>query len=316
MNNNKINNNWISVIPRKRQLKNNKNNKTKKNNTQKVSLFGKNVPITIRNAFFNNSPDNLSDKLFINPERTTIRRNRTVRNNMEIEIFDDSYKKQIETGLVKFFKEGYQKNISKEDSDEIIINYINDFLIKYNIVISGGFILKCLGLFDNDTGLTSKDIDIYVPYTNLEDWNTINTVLQKLFDVRIKDDGTPDINYMRFRFFIDRGMYSVSKHYKDNNIEMDIIRCLPSKMPSDIIFKFDLSFCKNGYDGNKLWSFDKDAVLKLRPGKLNNKNVNNYIHRSNPRELVRLKKYINRGFAVQYKDPTTGDMIDIKRNNI
>jgi hypothetical protein len=96
---------------------------------------------------------------------------------------------------------------------------------------------------------------------------------------------------------------------------MDIVQAATKSSPIQIIRSFDLTFCQNWYDGDELWSMDREAVYKRAPGTLEHSYVPIYLS-GNPVTRKRILKYINRGFRVQYMDPTTGTPTEITQANV
>ncbi len=247
------------------------------------------------------------------------------------QMLGDKEKKKVQSALVDFFREGYMQNIAQGEpaTDEQILNYINAFLVKYSIKISGGFILKNMGMFEGNTGSTSIDIDIYLPYVQKgnpyakrEYTKGIHKVLQDLFNVD-KVNGKAKHKYFRVTrtaskkqaFFQKNGIYSVTKYSKGENAEMDLVQADTTTTPIRIIQRFDLTFCQNWYDGENLWSMDKEAVYKRAPGRLEDSYVPLYLD-GNPVTRKRIAKYMKRGFSVQYKNPETGEMVLITEENV
>jgi hypothetical protein len=100
-----------------------------------------------------------------------------------------------------------------------------------------------------------------------------------------------------------------------NKSEMDIVQAATKSSPVQIIRSFDLTFCQNWYDGDELWSMDREAVYKRSPGTLEDSYVPIYMS-GNPVTRKRILKYIKRGFRVQYTDPTTGAPTEITQANV
>jgi hypothetical protein len=97
--------------------------------------------------------------------------------------------------------------------------------------------------------------------------------------------------------------------------EMDIVQAATKSSPVQIIRSFDLTFCQNWYDGDELWSMDREAVYKRSPGTLEDSYVPIYLS-GNPVTRKRILKYMQRGFRVQYADPISGAPIEITQANV
>jgi hypothetical protein len=249
----------------------------------------------------------------------------------EPQLLGEKETKKVQAALVEFFREGYEQNVSHGEpaSDERILAYINAILVQYKIKISGGFILKNMGMFEGNTGASSIDIDIYLPYLHKGNpyqkrahTQAIHKALQDLFNVD-KVNGKPKHKYFRVTrfaskkqaFFQKNGIYSVTKYSKGETAEMDLVQADTTTTPIRIIQRFDLTFCQNWYDGEHLWSMDKEAVYKRAPGRLEDSYVPLYLD-GNPVTRKRIAKYMKRGFSVQYKDPESEEMVLITEENV
>lgn len=96
---------------------------------------------------------------------------------------------------------------------------------------------------------------------------------------------------------------------------MDLVQADSNSTPIQIIQRFDLSFCQNWYDGENLWSMDRDAVYKEEDGLLEDSYVPLYLEK-NPVTRKRIAKYMKRGFGVKYRDPETGVFRTITEQNV
>lgn len=275
--------------------------------------------------------EELPDELFIMAQNTPESTENTENTGPEPQLLDEEDKQKVQRGLVEFFRDGYIKNVSNGEpaSDETILNYINSILVTYGVKISGGFILKNMGMFRGNTGSSSIDIDIYLPYvhakniqTKKETTATIHKLLQQLFDVDIVN-GHPKYKYFkvtrvksnRANFFTKNGIYAVTKYSKGSNAEMDLVQADKRSTPIEIIQRFDLSFCQNWYDGENLWSMDREAVYKRDSGFLEDAYIPLYLDK-NPVTRKRILKYMKRGFHVQYREPRTDNLVKITLDDL
>jgi len=321
------NNGWTTVNRKKgrpnKTLKKNANKAKKNANNLKKTEKARKNKILYNFFHYEELPDELL--MMANNTNNTNNTNNNTEPELEPEILDDIYKERVQHALVKFFKDGYIKNIADGEptSDEIILEYINSILIRYNIKISGGFILKSMGLFEGNSGAGSIDIDIYLPYINSKTKNIpkrIHDLLSNLFNTDIIN-GKKQFKYFKVThgaksaFFKKNGIYSVTKYSKMPNSEMDLVQADYSTTPINIIKRFDLSFCQNWYDGENVWSMDKSAILKEDVGTLEDDYVEIYLA-GNPVTKKRIKKYIQRGFRVKYRNPETNDMIEITLDDL
>ena len=119
----------------------------------------------------------------------------------------------------------------------------------------------------------------------------------------------------RASFFQKNGIYAVTKYFKAardgaGSAEMDLVQADRGTTPIKIIQRFDLSFCQNWYDGENLWSMDRDAIYKRDFGTLEHDYVQLYLD-GNPVTRKRILKYMKRGFRVKYLDPTSEEYVEI-----
>lgn len=328
-----MNNNTWEIVSRKRRS--NRNRETgrerretlnRANNILKRKMAEKNARNKILYNFYHYNE--LPDELFIvNTAKYNDNNDNNNDNNIEkAELLNIEDVKKVQNALINFFREGYLKYVSTEKaSDTDIIDYINNILITYGIKISGGFILKSMGLFSGNTGSSSIDIDIYAPYISSTDKSRkkrrtikLHKLLYELFNADRSNTGIPVYKYFKVNrvnshksiFFRKNGIYSVTKYVKFPNAEMDIVQSDSSTTPIKIIQRFDLSFCQNWYDGVNLWSMDRKGVYKEDMGTLEDSYVELFLGK-NPVTLKRIAKYISRGFRVKYKDPSSGTYIEI-----
>lgn len=325
-------NGWILVPPGKGYRTSTVNAK-RTNNNKKAANRSRRQKILYDFFHYEEIPDEMFTMAVAESRRRQMRGSPKRRfEAREPELLDDPEKEKVQKALVEFFREGYMLNVSNGEpaSDETILDYINSVLIEYGVKISGGFILKNMGMFEGNTGSSSIDIDIYLPYVQgatLEEKKErtikVHRLLQDLFNVD-KINGKPKHKYFKVTpggrskkhtFFQANGIYSVTKYSRGENAEMDLVQADRSTTPIQIIQRFDLSFCQNWYDGENLWSMDREAVYKRSPGRLEDTYVDLYLTK-NPVTRKRIAKYMKRGFRVMYKDPTSKRMIEIKPANV
>jgi len=247
------------------------------------------------------------------------------------------YEESFEEGLVKFFRSGYEKNFNDEKvaSNEEILIFIKEVINQYHLRISGGFVLKNMGLSVEDRSKPSVDIDIYVPFRIPDKFPEFYKVMALLFNC---DPGWDDDHPFRIRkfvtnrakgkrkgFFDKNGIYSVFKHERTVDglyAEMDLVRGQSDMPPEKIIRNFDLSVCMNWYDGKHIYAMDKDAILDKEgtTGWLNYsylhlllgiKNEHGTKWQKNPVTRDRILKYLLRGYRISYVHPTEGKVYEI-----
>ena len=332
------NNGWVTVVSKKGQRHNGTIKKNKKNNKNKSrNNKGARRKEILRKLF--NEEEELPDELSTLSLAITNNANNTSNNNnnnsepeKEPEALGEEDKERFQKALVNFFRDGYIKNVSKGSpaSDETILEHINNILVQYGIKISGGFVLKNIGMFEGESGASSIDIDIYLPFfqgkntqSRMKRTQTIHKLLQDLLDVdKIKDKPVykyfkvSDVGVGKSAFFTKNGIYSVTKYSsKGGKAEMDLVQADRNTTPIDIIRRFDLTFCQNWYDGEEVWSMDKEAVYKNDAGLLEDSYVPLYLG-GNIVTRRRIAKYIGRGFRVKYHDPNNGELIEITLDDL
>jgi hypothetical protein len=204
------------------------------------------------------------------------------------------YVPQVQAGLEEFFKAGYENYFNGQEGS--CINFINKTLVDHQALVSGGFILKCAGLFPDPT--SSKDIDMYVPCKHLKSFNII---MAKLFEAKevIQHNAT----FYCLSFLRKNGIRSVQKFYDVkarkhyDAKEMDIMAVRNARSPLEVVQNFDLTFCQIWYDG-KMVSATHPQDVKNKTGILQKEYVLSYIE-GNRFIRGRLQKYKWRGFNIQ-----------------
>lgn len=234
------------------------------------------------------------------------------------EKMDEHHVVLVEKAIVDFFRDGYMRYKADEEtvSDGEIIDYIRNLFRENGVIVSGGFVLKSMGLLKASEAASSIDIDIYVPSSVKKQ---VYTDLSELFNCDRRANGVCEHKYFKAApgakgkgaFFTKNGIYSVTKFSKsDPKAEMDLVRANRTTKPIRIVQNFDLSFCQNWYDGKNVYSMDKSAVLKEKTGYLTKEYVEGFME-GNPVTADRIYKYIRRGFGVSYIHPESGDLIEV-----
>ena len=250
------------------------------------------------------------------------------------------YVDAVEHSLGEFFHYGYVKNFNegKPASNKEVVDFVKAAVIKYGMLISGGYLLKNMGFSDEGKSKPSVDCDIYVPHNTPDKFPEFYDEMARLFNCDVNKSGKFSIKHTithklhgnRSFFFRKNGIYSVFKHGRniDNKgnesvngkreiyAEMDLVRAASHMTPEKIVRGFDLSVCMNWYDGTDIYCMDEPAINKVAPGHLNysyvplvlgikdeagRADVPNMTSRS------RLLKYILRGYSFKYVDPRTGE---------
>jgi hypothetical protein len=238
---------------------------------------------------------------------------------MTPETMEEEYVHRVQDALVSFFRDGYRTHFGNaESTDKEILDFINDVLIKNKLLISGGFLLKNMGLI-REGGDASIDVDIYLPYTVSRD---VYSTMGKLFNADKVLEGKKKGHYLTKYYkasytkkadnlFARCGINSVTKYQKTEfNAEMDLVQSDRTSTPKKVINNFDLTFCENWYDGKDIYVKDKKALLKEATGYLEPMYVQGY-KEGNVKTKGRIKKYLGRGFRISYVDPVTAEIVEI-----
>ena len=253
------------------------------------------------------------------------------------EIMEQHYLDRFEDSLAIFFRSGYERYINHGEPARKcdILSYVREIVKKYRLVISGGYVLKNMGLSIEDQSKPSVDIDIYVPYYIPQRHPEFYQTMAELFNCDPGWDATHPFKIMKFvanrakgakhSFFKKNGIYSVFKHERNVDgvyAEMDLVRTIDGVKPETIVRNFDLSVCMNWYDGDQLYSMDKNAIINKseHTGWLNYgyihlllgiKNEHGTKHVQNPTTRDRILKYLLRGYRISYVHPKEGVVYEI-----
>jgi hypothetical protein len=227
----------------------------------------------------------------------TVWTNATAFKNTVVETSVPEYIEPVQKALEKLFIDGYNSIPTTNNTMFLpeLIDYLDMGLFKYKAIISGGFILKAIGAFVDDT---SVDIDIYVPSKHIIAFKEFITPLFNSNNIikEINSDTTP---YLK-----KNGIITVTKYAKHapSYAEMDIIEVNPNLTPKNVVQNFDLTFCENWYDGDVYLTYPDH--VKEKHGFLENHYLNLY-HSGNRILKGRMNKYINRGFKISINNPVT-----------
>jgi hypothetical protein len=247
----------------------------------------------------------------------------------EPEKMPDKYVTKLDKDLASFFKTGYLNYFSEgKDTEESCIAFVKHIIKKYKLIISGGYILKCISTSFTNALKPSVDVDIYVPHTIPDKYPEFYDTMAKLFncDMITTKKGEQDYHVNRFiasakqgksSFFSKNGIYSVYKHERNVDglyAEMDLVRAVYGMKATSIVRNFDLSVCMNWYDGEHIYVMDMPGVKKEEPGYLNY-SYNTLYEESNV-SRDRIYKYIMRGYRIQYLNPLDGKLHEIVEDDL
>jgi hypothetical protein len=232
----------------------------------------------------------MKDRLDYLIERTVWFNSTRFKNNVH-ETAMPKYIQPIQEALVRLFFPGISNSMNA-----ININKLNKILIENEAIISGGFLLKALGLFKDDK---SVDIDIYVPSKNAANLMLIKNLFKATGTVNQVSSNTKDVFYKK------NGIVSVTKYFrtKPEYAEIDIVEISDDRTPVDVIKNTDLTFCENWYDGKQLYMVHPEDVIK-KSGFVENAYLG-LLFKKNPILMGRIKKYIDRGFKVSIHNPSS-----------
>jgi len=247
----------------------------------------------------------------------------------EPEKMPNKYVTKLDKDLASFFKSGYLTYFSEgKDTEEDCISFVKHMIKKYKLIISGGYILKCISTSFTNALKPSVDVDIYVPHTIPDKYPEFYDTMAKLFncDRITTKKGEQDYHVNRFiasskqgkgSFFAKNGIFSVYKHQRHVDglyAEMDLVRAVSGMKATSIVRNFDLSVCMNWYDGEHIYVMDMPGVKKEEPGYLNY-SYNSLYEESNV-SRDRIYKYIMRGYRVHYLNPLDGTFHEIEEDDL
>jgi hypothetical protein len=242
------------------------------------------------------------------------------------DIMEDEYLHLFQKALARFFRSGYERYVHTPPlgdfiPDEEIVEYVNSLIKKYKFLITGGFVLKNMGLRMENSAKPSIDMDIVLPFETPILHRDFYTVMAELFDCDRKSNGKFDMQTFLARSHRDgsqstwqkQHLYGVSKCKrnvgKDDYAEMDLVRPIRGYSPEKKVRQFDLSICMNWYDGVRINSLDKDAIMEpdRYTGWVTPREAG-YLEGAerNPRTEVRVLKYLLRGYRLSYVSVNDG----------
>lgn len=204
--------------------------------------------------------------------------------------------KRFQDKLVEKMREGYTAQ-NPGATNEAALAAINQALIDNGAIISGGFILRSLGLYTPPTRqerrgyeyLGPGDIDFYVPVRNIVPfYQTIRPWfgLESLTSYKSTE---------YCRSFLRRN--GIRRVYKFSDANVDIMSVRNKRNVTDVVQNFDLTFCQNWYDGRKLFSTHPEH-LDHRIGYLQGDYVPLFLSH-NTFLRSRCRKYTQRGFEIR-----------------
>jgi uncharacterized protein YktB (UPF0637 family) len=247
----------------------------------------------------------------------------------EPDILEEKYVTKLDKDLASFFKSGYLRYFSEgRENERDIVAFVKNTIKKYKLIISGGYVLKCISTAFTNALKPSVDVDIYVPNHIPHRYPEFYETMAKLFncDVYTRENGSTGYKVNRFiasskqgksSFFNKNGIYSVYKHERNVDglyAEMDLVRAVDGITAKSIVLNFDLSVCMNWYDGEHIYVMDLPGVTKQASGFLNYSY--NTLYRESKVSRDRIYKYLTRGYRISYMNPNDGEFHEIVEDDL
>lgn len=209
--------------------------------------------------------------------------------------------------LVNFFIDEYRPENPKAHRKSQLAIDLNKILKETGAIVSGGFILKALGLYPEpivgEIG-TPSDVDIYVSCSNVVRLYEKLGVWMGAEDVRSYKQSKYCSSFLKRNGI--RRVYTFTsrkelptRRGRSRVVEkvMDIMSVRNARDLKDVVKNFDLTFCMNWYDGEKLYSwYPKHLDHKI--GFLQGDYVKMFLG-GNRFLKARLNKYIQRKFEIR-----------------
>jgi hypothetical protein len=128
-------------------------------------------------------------------------------------------------------------------------NFIN-VLKKYHALISGSVILKAY----IDEKIVINDIDVYVPKTDaMKPEEVIKEFIEKNSELTIHPFSPKSLSYVDLKDIF--GVYNT-------NTNLQFIFVKTDNLPEYILNNFDFDICINWFDGDKVYIYNKDGIMK------------------------------------------------------
>ena len=237
---------------------------------------------------------------------------------------DREHVDMLRRAIAVFFRSGYERYIKggERATDEEINEYVSHLLKKYKAGITGGFVMKNMGLFQEGATKPSIDMDIFHSYESpIIDRNFYNE-MARLFNADGEDNNwnvriMPAFQGSNFQKQKLNCVRKYSRTIDGEYAEMDLCRAERGTTHEWIMRNFDMSICMNWYDGHQIFSMDKLAILEpaLHTGWINYV----YAHciwddltpkqrKGCKRSYVRILKYLLRGYRLSCVDLRTGNI--------
>jgi len=196
---------------------------------------------------------------------------------------------------------------------ESLYENFNEILKSHKALIAGGCVLSAY------TGFDMNDIDIYVHQSYASSMfsklNSLGFNVESSNVAPSYDASFLKKNNIQTRLNL---LLRYGENYVDA-IEIDLM-IIPSHIPLvNVILNFDLSFCKIWYNGTSVYANNLIEIEK-KEGYLGKDYVHKLFTELNTFTWFRLKKYIKRGFKIQfeelYNSKNVGNLINQKNTTL
>lgn len=258
----------------------------------------------------------------------------------------DSAREKVEQFLVRSFYPTWKVSNGGSGTVKDCLAFLKSTLQGANALISGGFLLRALGVYEyptysnvyggpsdwsTDTVIIS-DIDIYVQVKEKDKIIPLVKAFHPVYVSNVKAslycNSFLKRNKIRSVHKFDRRKVSMAKYYTavqsgnkaviasekrklDQRIpglvqSMDIMLVRNKRNPVDVVQNFDLTFCQVWYDGSNVYATHPEHIIE-RVGYLQGDYVKVFLAKN--RFLKnRLEKYRDRGFEIRFDPAMLADV--------
>lgn len=194
---------------------------------------------------------------------------------------------------------------------ETLYANFNEILKSHKALIAGGCVLSAYAGFD------INDIDIYVHQSYASSmFSKLNSLGFNLESSNVAP--SYDASFLK-KNNIQTRLNLRLLHENSGRIEIDLM-IIPSHIPLvNVILNFDLSFCKIWYNGTYVYA-NNLIEIERKEGYLGKDYVHKLFTELNTFTWFRLKKYIKRGFKIQfeelYNSKNVGNLVNQKNTTL
>lgn len=172
------------------------------------------------------------------------------------------------------------------------VEEFKNVLQRQKAIISGGSVARAL-FNEDDLNWKISDLDIYVQakdFIPLRDYFLDNSKR-----VEIIFQGNNNTGYS-YNFFKKNKIIKLYRFHIDNFLHIDLMMVKNSQPLTEVVMNFDLSCCKVFYDGENIYGWNIQKILK-KEAELN-KDYLECLHLKTRTTINRIKKYNSRGFSI------------------